>query len=95
MSRVNEFSIRRRLLALLLVPTAAIAALATYSAYRTTLAPFEAAYDQDLLDAALAVASNVEAGRGARPAISLTPDAGKVLRSDSRSASGASSNAWC
>jgi len=83
-SRVNEFSIRRRLLALLLIPTAAIAALATYSAYRTTLAPFEAAYDQDLLDAALAVASNVEAGRGARPAISLTPDAVKVLRSDSR-----------
>jgi two-component system sensor histidine kinase TctE len=83
-SRVNDFSIRRRLLALLLIPTAAIAALATYSAYRTTLSPFEAAYDQDLLDAALAVASNIEAGRGARPAISLTPDAVKVLRSDSQ-----------
>jgi len=77
-------SIRRRLLALLLIPTAAIAALATYSAYRTTLAPFEAAYDQDLLDAAFAVAGNIEAGRGARPAISLTPDAVKVLRSDSQ-----------
>jgi two-component system sensor histidine kinase TctE len=77
-------SIRRRLLALLLIPTAAIAALATYSAYRTTLVPFEAAYDQDLLDAALAVAGNIEAGRGARPAISLTPDAVKVLRSDSQ-----------
>jgi two-component system sensor histidine kinase TctE len=77
-------SIRRRLLALLPIPTAAIAALATYSAYRTTLAPFEAAYDQDLLDAALAVAGNIEVGRGARPAISLTPDAVRVLRSDSQ-----------
>jgi two-component system sensor histidine kinase TctE len=77
-------SIRRRLLGLLLIPTAAIAALATYSAYRTTLAPFEAAYDQDLLDTALAIASSIEAGRGARPAISLTPDAVKMLRSDSQ-----------
>jgi two-component system, OmpR family, sensor histidine kinase TctE len=83
-SRVASFSIRRRLLALLLIPTAAIAALATYSAYRTSLAPFEAAYDQDLLDAALAIASNIEAGRGARPALSLTADAVKVLRSNSQ-----------
>jgi two-component system, OmpR family, sensor histidine kinase TctE len=83
-SRVASFSIRRRLLALLLIPTAAIAALATYSAYRTSLAPFEAAYGQDLLDAALAIASNIEAGRGARPALSLTADAVKVLRSDSQ-----------
>jgi two-component system sensor histidine kinase TctE len=83
-NRASNFSIRRRLLALLLIPTAAIAALATYSAYRTTLVPFEAAYDQDLLDAALAVAGNIEAGRSARPAISLTPDAIKVLRSDSQ-----------
>lgn len=85
MSRASDTpSIRRRLLALLLIPTAAIAALATYSAYRTTLAPFEAAYDQDLLDAALAVAGNIEAGRGVRPAISLTPDAVRLLRSDSQ-----------
>jgi two-component system sensor histidine kinase TctE len=83
-NRASNSSLRRRLLALLLVPTAAIAALATYSAYRTTLVPFEAAYDQDLLDAALAVAGNIEAGRSARPAISLTPDAIKVLRSDSQ-----------
>jgi two-component system, OmpR family, sensor histidine kinase TctE len=85
LSRASDSpSIRRRLLALLLIPTAAIAALATYSAYRTSLAPFEAAYDQDLLDAALAIASNIEAGRGARPALSLTADAVKVLRSDSQ-----------
>jgi two-component system, OmpR family, sensor histidine kinase TctE len=83
-SRASNFSIRRRLLALLLIPTAAIAALATYSAYRTTLVSFEAAYDQDLLDAALAIAGNIEAGRGARPALSLTTDAVKVLRSDSQ-----------
>ena len=76
-------SIRRRLLALLLIPTAAIAAMATYSAYRTSLAPFEAAYDQDLLDTALAIASSVE-GHGARHMLTLTPDAVTMLRTDSQ-----------
>jgi len=81
--KIDAPSIRRRLLALLLIPTAAIAGLATYSAYRTTLAPFEAAYDQDLLDTALAVASSIEA-HGAQPALALTPDALKLLRTDSQ-----------
>jgi len=76
-------SIRRRLFALLLIPTAAIAAAATYGAYRTALAPFEAAYDKALLDAALAIASNIEARDASGPTLSLTPDAVSVLRSDS------------
>jgi hypothetical protein len=54
--RHERQSIRRRLLALLLIPTAAISAAATYGAYRTALVPFEAAYDKALLDAALAIA---------------------------------------
>ena len=76
-------SIRRRLLALLLIPTAAIAAAATYGAYRAALAPFDAAYDKALLDAALAIASNIEARAGGGPTLSLTPDAIDMLRSDS------------
>jgi two-component system sensor histidine kinase TctE len=76
-------SIRRRLFALLLIPTAAIAAAATYGAYRTALAPFEAAYDKALLDAALAIASNIEARDASGPTLSLTRDAVSVLRSDS------------
>jgi len=79
----NRPSIRRRLLALLLIPTAAIAAAATYGAYRGALAPFDAAYDKALLDAALAIASNIEARAGAGPTLSLTPDAIDMLRSDS------------
>ena len=63
--------------------TAAIAAAATYGAYRTALAPFEAAYDKALLDAALAIASNIEARGADGPALSLTPDAVNMLRSDS------------
>ncbi len=82
-NRNDAPSIRRRLLALLLIPTAAIAALATYSAYRTSLAPFEAAYDQDLLDTALAIASSLE-GHGARHRLELTPDAVTMLRTDSQ-----------
>ncbi len=81
--RSDAPSIRRRLLALLLIPTAVIAGLATYSAYRTSLAPFEAAYDQDLLDTALAIASSVE-GHGPRHMLTLTPDAVTMLRTDSR-----------
>jgi two-component system sensor histidine kinase TctE len=76
-------SIRRRLLALLLIPTAVIAAAATYGAYRAALAPFDAAYDKALLDAALAIASNIEARDASGPTLSLTPDADAVLRSDS------------
>jgi len=75
-------SIRRRLLALLLIPTALIAAAATYSAYRTSLAPIEGAYDAELLDTALAVASNLEAHDRTAPTLELTPDAVRLLRSD-------------
>ena len=77
-------SIRRRLLVLLLIPTAAIAAAATYSAYRTSLARIEGAYDAELLDTALAVASNIEAREGSGPLLALTPDAVTLLRSDVR-----------
>ena len=75
-------SIRRRLLALLLIPTAAVAAAATYSAYRTSLAPLDAAYDAELRDTALAVASSIEARGGSGAMWSLTPDAVRMLRSD-------------
>jgi len=63
-------SIRRRLLALLLIPTAAIAGVTTYGDYRAASSLFEAGYDQELLDAALAIASNIESrSAGERPAI--------------------------
>jgi two-component system sensor histidine kinase TctE len=80
---VDSPSIRRRLLALLLIPTAAIAAVATYSDYRTASILFEAGYDQALLDAALAIASNLQSHVGGHPALALTPDAVTMLRTDS------------
>ncbi len=76
-------SIRGRLLALLLIPTAALAALATYSDYRAASTLFESGYDQALTDAALAVASNLESRAGGAPALALTPDAIAILRTDS------------
>src|ERR1044072_4036551 len=75
-------SIRRRLLALLLVPTAIIAAGATWSAWHTALAPFEAAYDRDLVDAALAIASGIHARDSGNPTLTLSPDAERMLRWD-------------
>jgi two-component system sensor histidine kinase TctE len=76
-------SIRRRLLALLLIPTAAIAGVTTYGDYRAASSLFEAGYDQELLDAALAIASNIESRSAGEPALTLTPDAVTVLRTDS------------
>jgi two-component system, OmpR family, sensor histidine kinase TctE len=76
-------SIRRRLLALLLIPTAAIAAVATYYDYRTASTLFEAGYDRALLDAALAISSNIQARDGEQPRLALTPDAVTMLRTDS------------
>lgn len=76
-------SIRRRLLALLLIPTAAIAAVATYYDYRTASRLFEAGYDRALLDEALAIASNIQAPAGENPTLELTPDALTMLRTDS------------
>jgi len=76
-------SIRRRLLALLLIPTAAIAGITTWSDYRSASSLFEAGYDQELLDAALAIASNIESRSGERPTLALTPDAVTMLRTDS------------
>jgi len=76
-------SIRRRLLALLLIPTAAIAAVATWSDYRAASSLFEAGYDQALLDAALAIASNIDSRAAGQPTLALTPDAVTMLRTDS------------
>jgi two-component system, OmpR family, sensor histidine kinase TctE len=76
-------SIRKRLLALLLLPAVLILTAGTLSDYFTALTPYRDAYDQALFDAALAVSAHVRADAQGHPTLSLPPDAIAILRYDS------------
>jgi two-component system, OmpR family, sensor histidine kinase TctE len=76
-------SIRRRLLILLLGPTAALLLVGAAIDYFTGLAPVYEAYDHSLADAALAVAAHVRTDAAGRIATDLPPQAVAVLRTDS------------
>src|SRR3954467_1218661 len=77
-------SIRKRLLALLLLPAVLILIAGTLSDYFTALTPYRDAYDQALFDAALAISAHGRVdGEGGRPTLSLPPDAIAILRYDS------------
>src|ERR1700755_537112 len=76
-------SIRRRLLALLLLPAVLILIAGTLSDYFTALTPYRDAYDQALSDAALAISAHVRIDAQGKPTLSLPPDAIAILRYDS------------
>jgi two-component system sensor histidine kinase TctE len=76
-------SIRKRLLALLVAPAVLILTVGTLSDYFTALTPYRDAYDQALLDAALAISAHVRADPQGRLTLSLPPDAIAILRWDS------------
>ncbi len=75
-------SIRRRLLFLLLGPTAALLLAGAAIDYFTGLAPVYEAYDHLLADAALAVATNVRTDAAGHITTDLPPQAVAVLRTD-------------
>jgi two-component system sensor histidine kinase TctE len=76
-------SIRKRLLAWVLLPAVLILTAGTLSDYFTALSPYRDAYDQALLDAALAVSAHVRPDRQGNLTLSLPPDAISILRWDS------------
>ena len=76
-------SIRRRLFALLLVPAALVLAAGTLSDYLASRAPLRDAYDQALVDAAIAIAAYVEPDEQGNAKLILSPHAIALLRSDS------------
>jgi len=76
-------SIRRRLFGLLLVPSVLVLAAGTLSDYFTAVTPFREAYDQSLIDGALAVAANVRMDGNNRPTLTLPAEAVAILRADS------------
>ena len=76
-------SIRRRLFALLLLPSVLVLAAGTLSDYFTAVTPFREAYDQSLIDGALALAANVRMNADQKPMLTLPPEAVAILRADS------------
>jgi two-component system sensor histidine kinase TctE len=77
-------SIRRQLFSTLFVPVAALLVVGTVSDYLTALPPLTDAYDQALLDSALAIAAHVKSDAHGQLELSLPPDALAVLRADSQ-----------
>jgi two-component system, OmpR family, sensor histidine kinase TctE len=82
----NATSIRWRLFVTLFVPAAAVLIAGTATTYLTVVPPFIDAYDQSLLESALAIAAHVQPGADGRLELSLPPDALAIVRADSKDA---------
>jgi two-component system sensor histidine kinase TctE len=77
-------SIRWRLFGTLFVPAAAVLIAGTVTTYLTVVPPFIDAYDQALLESALAIAAHVKPDSDGRLELSLPPDALAIVRADSQ-----------
>jgi two-component system sensor histidine kinase TctE len=88
MRRTNErtLSIRRRLFTLLLIPASLVLAAGTLIDYLASRSPLRDAYDQALIDAAIAIAAYVESDAQGNATLTLSPHAIALLRSDSSDA---------
>lgn len=76
-------TIRRRLLLLLLPPALAILLAGTLIDFFASIVPVEGAYDQALIDSALAIAAHVSLSPEGHPVLSLPAAAVAVLKTDS------------
>jgi two-component system sensor histidine kinase TctE len=77
-------SIRWRLFGTLFVPAAVVLIAGTVTTYMTVVPSFTAAYDQALLESALAIAAHVKPDPDGRLELSLPPDALAIVRADSK-----------
>jgi two-component system, OmpR family, sensor histidine kinase TctE len=77
-------SIRWRLFVTLFLPAAAVLVAGTVAMYLRVLPPFTDAYDQALLESALAIAAHVRANENGHLELSLPPDALAIVRADSQ-----------
>jgi two-component system sensor histidine kinase TctE len=77
-------SIRWRLFATLLLPATGVLIAGTATIYPTVVPPVIDAYDQSLLESALAIAAHVKPDANGRLELSLPPDALAIVRADSK-----------
>jgi two-component system sensor histidine kinase TctE len=80
--RRRAWSIRRRLLALLVLPALVVLLAGTISDYISSISPVRDAYDRALADAALAIAGYVRKNDAGRTMLELPEEAIGVLRAD-------------
>jgi two-component system, OmpR family, sensor histidine kinase TctE len=80
----NRASIRRRLFVTLFLPAAAVLTAGTVIDYLTALPPLTGAFDQALLDSALAIAAHVHTEPDGKLGLDLPANALAVLRADSK-----------
>jgi len=80
----NRASIRRRLFITLFLPAAAVLTAGTVIDYLTALPPLRDAFDQALLESALAIAAHVQTDTSGNLRLDLPSDALAVLRADSK-----------
>ncbi len=77
-------SIRWRLFATLFVPAALVLCAGTVTTYLAVAPPVTDAYDQALLESALAIAAHVQPNANGRLELKLPPDALAIVRADSK-----------
>ncbi len=80
----NRASIRRRLFITLFLPAAAVLIAGTVIDYLTALPPLTGAFDQALLESALAIAAHVHTEPDGKLTLDLPADALAILRADSK-----------
>jgi len=77
-------TIRRRLLLTLFLPAVLVLAGGTVADYYATVAPLDRAYDDALIDTAVAIASYTRKSASGDPELALPPELLAVLRPDAR-----------
>ncbi|HUQ50767.1 MAG TPA: sensor histidine kinase [Gammaproteobacteria bacterium] len=80
----NTTAIRRRLLLTLFIPAVAVLAGGTVADYYATVRPLDQAYDEALIDTAVAIAAHTKRSADGSPELTLPQDVLAVLRPDVR-----------
>src|SRR6185436_1767981 len=78
-------TIRRRLLLTLFLPAVLVLAGGTVADYFATVRPLDEAYDDALIDTAVAIAAHTKRSANGDPELALSQDLRTILRPDARS----------
>ena len=81
----DTMAIRRRLLLTLFLPAVLVLAGGTVADYFATVRPLDEAYDDALIDTAVAIAAHTKKSANGDPELALSQDLRTILRPDARS----------
>src|SRR5262245_5221472 len=80
----DTMAIRRRLLLTLFLPAVLVLTGGTVADYFATVRPLDQAYDEALIDTAVAIAAHTKKSAGGDPELALSQDLRTILRPDAR-----------